>query len=175
MSVTCENLGPRRRPLRTEQAPPRNITLAGYITTFILAALAIQLLMNHTMHWGKIKLDDLRYGRPRTMYLKAFVGHEETNGEPTHLIAMNLQRQVIVLEMPGGDPQKVRSFYGPYLFGNDEALTPVIIDVQDIDGDSQPDLLVNVRNEKIVYLNRNGTFRLPTPAEKTSLSEAQSP
>jgi hypothetical protein len=47
--------------------------------------------------------------------------------------------------------------------------------VHDVDGDSQPDLLLNIRREQIVYLNRDGAFRLPTPEEQAQLTRQPGP
>ncbi|NJN68496.1 MAG: hypothetical protein HC884_18195 [Chloroflexaceae bacterium] len=153
--------------------PPRQLIIAAYVGTAFLAALALYLVMNSVINWGRITLDDLRYGRPRTMHLEGFVGHEAGSGTPTRFLAMNLSRQVVVLEVPGGDPASVRSFAGPYLFGAGEDLTPVVIALRDMDRDNFPDLLINVRNETIVYLNKEGTFRLPTPEEQAGMLREQ--
>jgi len=63
----------------------------------------------------------------------------------------------------------VRSLPGPYLFGADEDLTPVHLALDDVDGDGANDLLINVRNEQLVYLNKDGNFRLPSPEERQQL------
>jgi hypothetical protein len=118
---------------------------------------------------ASVLVDDLRYGRPRTTQLDAFVGHEETNGQPTHLMAINLNRQVMVIELPGGEAAKARTLSGPYLFGANEELTPLQLHLQDLDGDGKPDLLLDIRQEQLVYLNRDGAFRLPTPEEQAAL------
>jgi hypothetical protein len=132
--------------------------------------LAIYVLVSAIVSWGSVRIDDMRYGRPRTTQLSAVVGHEGDTGQATHFIAMNLNRQVVVLELPGGDASQVRSLPGPYLFGAGEDLTPVAMSLQDVDGDGQADLLLDVRSERIVYLNKDGSFRLPTGEEQRKLS-----
>jgi hypothetical protein len=149
---------------------PRGLGPAAYLITFALAALAIYVLVGAAVDWGRVKLDDIRYGRPRTTHLEGYVGHgAEVEGRPTRLIGMNVDRQVVVLELPAGDTSQVRSVPGPYLFGADEDLTPVLLSLRDMDGDGLDDLIVDVRNEQIVYLNRDGTFRLPTVEEQSRL------
>ena len=81
-----------------------------------------------------------------------------------------MNRQVTVIEIPGGDPARTRSITGPYLFGAKEDLTPITLELRDMDGDGQPDLLVDVRREQIVYLNRDGEFRLPNAEEQAGLT-----
>jgi hypothetical protein len=58
---------------------------------------------------------------------------------------------------------------GPYLFGANEELTPLQLQLQDLDGDGKLDLLLDIRQEQLVYLNRDGAFRLPTPEEQAAL------
>ena len=96
------------------------------------------------------KLDDIKYGRPRTSQLSASVGHGETNGALTHFVAMNLNRQVTVIEFPGGDVTKPRVIVGPYLFGRAEDLTVVKLRTEDVNGDDKKDLLVQVKDERLV-------------------------
>jgi hypothetical protein len=126
---------------------------------------------------GKLNvfMDDVRYGRPRVSQVDAFVGHDEAAGQPTHLMAINLNRQVFVIELPGGNPTNTRTLAGPYLVGAEEDLTPVQLFVRDMDGDGQNDLLLDVRREQIVYLNRDGAFRLPTPEEEAQLKQGTHP
>lgn len=149
---------------------PRSVGPVAYLVTFVLAALAVYVLVGAVVNWGQVRLDDLRYGRPRTTHLEGYVGHGgEVEGRPTRFVGLNIDRQVVVLELPGGDTTQVRSLPGPYLFGADENLTPVLLSLRDMDGDGLQDLLVDVRNEQIVYLNRDGGFRLPTPDEQSRL------
>lgn len=136
------------------------------IATLILTMIAAYLLISTSLTWGQRLLDDIRYGMPRTTHISGFVGHEESVGNPTHFIGVNLERQVIVLEMPGGNADQVRTLSGPYLFGANEELTPVDLALNDVDQDGFTDLLVTVRNEQIVYLNKDGEFRLPTGEEQ---------
>lgn len=142
----------------------------------MLAALAIYVLVGAAVDWGQVRLDDIRYGRPRTTHIEGYVGHpNEVIGRPTRFIGLNLDRQVVVLELPGGDPTQTRSLPGPYLFGADEDLTPVLLSLRDMDRDDLPDLIINVRNEQIVYLNRDGSFRLPTGEEQHLLEQEPVP
>jgi hypothetical protein len=163
------------KSLRSAQAPRRmalsqRLYTAIYAITLILAAIAIYVVVSLLVGKGQVLLDDLRYGRPRTTQLDAFVDHEEAAGQPTHLMAINLNRQAMVIELPGGDAAKTRVISGPYLFGAEEDLTPLRLSLRDMDADGKPDLLLDVRNEQIVYLNREGAFRLPTPAEQATLN-----
>ncbi|EFO81341.1 hypothetical protein OSCT_0812 [Oscillochloris trichoides DG-6] len=148
----------------------------AYLVTGLLAILAIYVLVGTVVDWAQVRIDDIRYGRPRTTQIAGLVGHgAEAANQPTRFIGLNLNRQVVVLELPAGDPNQVRSLPGPYLFGANEDLTPVLLSLQDMDRDGRADLIVDVRNEQVVYLNRDGFFRLPTTDEQQQLLEEHGP
>ncbi len=151
----------------------RRLTVLVYAVTLVLAILAAYALLGVVVEQVRTVADDIRYGRPRTTHLSGFVGHGEDRGVETHLMAVNLNRRVVIIELPGGDPSVARVFEGPYLFGADEALTPIDLQLRDIDGDGTPDLLVTIRREQVIYLNKDGVFRLPTAAEQAALSRVK--
>lgn len=159
----------RARPVSI--VPPAiSLHSVAYIVTVILALLAVYAVIGGLAAWGRVKLDDLRYGSPRTFHLDALVGHNDGTGTPTHLVAMNLNRQVIIMELPGGDASKVRTLTGPYLFGANEDKTPVLLRLEDLNRDGAQDLVVSIKNEEIVYVNREGQFQLMTPEERQRLN-----
>jgi hypothetical protein len=115
--------------------------------------------------------DDLRYGWPRTTHLDAFLGHQEARGIPTHLMAMNLHRHVVLIEFPGGDASAPKVQVGPYLFGAQSDGTPVRMELHDMDGDGALDVVLDIENEWLVYLNKDGSLRLPTDDEQRRMSQ----
>ena len=175
MAVTSKNLRSQQQARPQKVESHNRMHILAYAATLLLVVAALYSIVGVIVGKGQIAIDDLRYGRPRTFQIDGFVGHSEVAGIPSHFIAINQNRQIIVLEIPGGDPTKVRAIQGPYLFGANEDLTPVTLDLRDMDGDGQKDLLVNVRREQIVYLNRDGAFRLPTPAEQAILKSRNTP
>lgn len=142
----------------------RLINAAQWATVIILLSLVVGTLNG----WVGTKIDDLRYGRPRVSHLVARVGHGAA-GLPSEFIALNLNRRVVVLEFPGGDAEQVRTIVGPYLFGADEDLTPITLNIHDVNGDQAPDLLVNIKNEQLVYINDTQNFRMITAGEQQQL------
>ncbi|MCX7789667.1 MAG: hypothetical protein N2378_03425 [Chloroflexaceae bacterium] len=170
MGVTSRELGGNMPTV------PRILGPVAYVLTFLLAALAIHVLVGAVVERAQVALDDMRYGRPRTAHVTGYVGHgAEGAGRPTHIVAMNLERQIVVLELPGSDPQQARSLPGPYLFGSRQELAPVVLSLLDMDGDGLDDLVLTVSSERIVYLNREGAFRLPTAEEQALLAQEQLP
>lgn len=142
-------------------------------TALLIGALAIVLYFGITslLAWTQIKLDDLHYGRPRTSQLDAFVGHGEANGTPTHFMALNLNRRVTIMEFPGGDVTKPQAIVGPTLYGRDEDLTVIKLRVEDINGDDKPDLTVQVKDERLAYINDGTAFRPITTEELARLKQ----
>jgi hypothetical protein len=136
-----------------------------------LTLLALYVLGSMAVQWVQVKLDDLQYGRPRTVQIDAYVGHSEADGVPSHFIAMNLNRRVTILELPGGDSTKATTIVGPYLFGQGEDLTPVQLNALDVNSDGSADLVVSVKNEQLIYLNDGSSFRLITPEERATLQK----
>jgi hypothetical protein len=175
MAVTSKNLRPVDRAGTVGAAVSRHLRTITYGATLLLAVLAVYAVVGAVQSKVNVLIDDVRYGRPRTHHVAAFVGHGEQGGQPTHLTAINLNRQVVILELPGGDSSAVRTLVGPYLFGAEEHLTPATLSVRDMDGDGQPDLLLNIRREQIVYLNRDGAFRPPTAEEQAALTQQVAP
>lgn len=172
MAVQSRNLGPERRaPL---SLPIGNVGNIAYLITGVLALLAAYVLLSSVIGFGRTQIDTLRYGYPRTYHLSATVGRPEEASGPTHLIAMNLERQVVILELPGGDATKVRTLPGPYLFGDGEHLTPVTMRLADMNGDGAADLVVRVKNEEMVYINRDNSFNLITAEERQQLVQGAS-
>lgn len=150
------------------------IRLLAYGATALLALTALYMVFSLMVGQGRVMLDNVRYGTPRTFHLSADVGHGEAPGMMSHFIAMNLDRQVVVIDIPGGDPDRARTIVGPYLFGADEHLTPVTLDLEDMNGDGHVDLIVNAKDEHIVYLNRNKSFELVSAQERQDLVMQQS-
>ncbi len=149
-------------------APPqqRDTARVAARITGLLALAALILVLPRLLLWAQTTRDDLQYGRPRTTTLRAFVGHHEATGAPTQIVALNLNRQVVVLEFPGGAPDQARILRGPYLFGIHEDLTPIHLRLVQVNPDGAPDLVVSIKQEEIVYMNEHGAFRLITPEER---------
>lgn len=167
---------PLKQPRRIALPSGVRSALSSWGSTVLLYVLLLvlgYLLLTPVFAWGQRRIDDLRYGVPRTTQIDGYVGHHETSGEPTHFVALNLRRQISVLEFPGGDPAQVRVFSGPYLVGADgEDVVPHLA-LQDVNGDGRADITLQVRDEIVLYINDQDTFRLITPAERAQLAQSQ--
>jgi hypothetical protein len=148
------------------------LRMALYGAGAAAAAVVLYLVVSTLITWTQIKLDDMQYGNPRTTHLDAVVGNGDSLDQPSHFIALNLNRQVSIIELPGGDISKAVAISGPYLFGDGQDLTPVKMRMEDINADGHADLLVTVKSEELAYINDNGTFRPITADEKATIEQA---
>jgi hypothetical protein len=120
-------------------------------------------------NWWQVTQDDWHYGRPRTFQIDAVVGHDDSAANPSHFIALNLNRHVEIIEFPGGDPTKARIFIGPTLIGDGQDLAPVTLTFKDVNGDGKLDMIVNIQDNHFVFINENGTFRPARPNDNMHL------
>jgi hypothetical protein len=127
------------------------------------------ILLSNAVQWWQTWQDDLAYGRPRIFQVDAWVGHNEQSGQETHLVAQNVDRQVSIIEYPGGDPSKARVLVGPHLFGKNDDLTPVKLKLSDVNGDGHVDMIATIGNQQIIYINEDGQFRLLKPEERSQV------
>jgi hypothetical protein len=160
--------GPERLTL-AERLPQNKLKLllmgVGAVVVCAVLYLGISAGVKAWQTWQ----DDLTYGRPRTMQVDQFVGHNEQDGTPSHFIAQNNNRQITVIEYPGGDVTKTRVIPGPRLFGKDSELLPVKLRFEDVNGDNHVDMLLEVDNQMMIYINQDGNFRPITGEERAKI------
>jgi hypothetical protein len=89
------------------------------------------------------KQDDLTYGQTRTYQTDAVVGHGDSSTSPSHFIALNLKGQIIIIELPGGNAAKARSYTVTTVQGN-EGNPPVKLSFQDINADGKLDMIISI-------------------------------
>ncbi len=118
---------------------------------------------------GQTTLNDWHYSRPRTYQTDAVVGHGDSASNPSHFIAVNLNRHVLVIEVPGGDPSKAKIYPITTLFGDGQDLTPVTLTFKDVNGDGKLDMEIHIQDQTLVMINENGSFRPLKPGEKVHL------
>jgi hypothetical protein len=124
---------------------------------------------NAVSTWWTIHQDDSTYGRPRTFQIDQVVGHNDSAENPSHFEAINLNRHIIVIELPGGDSSKARIYNITTLFGNGQELTPVTISFKDVNNDGLLDMEIHIQKQTIVFINENGQFRPLKPTEHVHL------
>ena len=120
-------------------------------------------------NWWHVTQDDWHYGRPRTYQTDAVVGHNDSPANPSHFIALNLNRHIQVIEFPGGDASKAKIYIGPTLIGPGQDLAVVMLSFKDVNGDGKPDMIINIEDSHFVFINDNGQYRPARPGENIQL------
>jgi hypothetical protein len=152
----------------TSKLPQRRWHTASRLPRFLLPVgvgmtlmLFIVIAGSVVLGWVQTASDDLHYGRPRTFQMDAFVGHE-TGSTPSHFIAVNLQGQIEIIELPGGDATHARMYVGPHIYGPGADLVPVTLRFVASAQPHHPDMLILFQNTQVVFHNTGGTFA-PAP------------
>lgn len=131
----------------------RNIHWLLYVGLGMIAAIGLAILSINVLNWGTNVYNNIIYGYPRTYQTNAIVGHNDSAANPSHFIAVNLRGQIIIFELPGGDPSKSIDYIGPDLVGASEDLLPVTLTFQDINHDGAVDMLVHVADKDFPFCN----------------------
>ena len=142
-----------------------------YLGVGMIAMLLLWTIVSSVFGWFATAIDDMRYGRPRTYQTDAFVGHNEQSGTPSHFLALNLNRRIEIIELPGGDATHAKIYLGPQLYGANDDLTPVTLTFIDVNGDHKPDMIVNFQASRLVFINDQGSYRPLQPAERHSVEQ----
>lgn len=135
------------------------LLVAGIV---LLVMMVGWMAMSALTTWWQVHQDDVTYGRPRTYQVDAVVGHNaDSKDHPSHFVAMNLDRKVIVIELPAGDPSRAIIYTAGTLLGNGQDLTPVTLSFEDRNGDGKPDLNIHIGDQVMVWLNNGQKFVSP--------------
>jgi len=164
-------------PQRTQTQRAKTVSLsqwhpAVYIILTIVVGLLVFGGVAFGLNWWQRFQDDLHYGRPRTFQCDARVGHHDAR-TPSHFIVVNLDKQIKIIEFPGGDATHALVYQGPTLVGDGQDLTPVTLEFRDVNGDGKPDMIVHIQDSRTVFVNTtlNGVpqFRLATASDSIVL------
>jgi hypothetical protein len=166
---------PKKLP-RTSQPKARTFTLTQahpllYLGLGMIAMLLLWTILSAVFAWVTITLDDLHYGRPRTFQMDAVVGHGDSPSNPSHFIALNLNRHIEIIEISGGDPSHTHLYSGPQLYGANDDLVPVTVKFVDVNGDHKPDMIITFAESRLVYINDGTSFRPLLPSERSSVEQ----
>ena len=141
--------------------------IAVIVGMLLMAALFV--MLNTFGSWWQVHQDDVTYGRPRTYQVDAVVGHNDGVTNPSHFIFLNLNRHVVIIELPGGDTTHSRIYNGPTLFGNGQDLTPVTAVFKDVNGDSKIDMVVQIQDQRLVFINDGTQFVPQQPGQQVHI------
>ena len=112
--------------------------------------------------WTNHQLD-ATYGMPRTWQTDQVVGHSDSTDHPTHFIFLNLDGQVKIIELPGGDSAHARIYGAGQIYADNAASVPVTGEFKDVNGDGKVDMIVHIGEQRIVFLNDGTQFKPQQP------------
>jgi len=141
----------------------------------MIAMLAVWVLGSSLLAWVSYEHDNIVYGNPRTYQTDAVVGHGgDSTLHPSHFIAVNLNRQVIIVEFMAGNPAKSIDYVVPYyILGQGGNLTPVTLHFCDATGDGKLDMIVDIhlspQDQTFVFVNDGTKFRAPNASDNIHL------
>ena len=128
-----------------------------YVGVGMIAALALWVTASTLLAWGTEKYNDLIYGNPRIFQTDYAVGHNHDSlAHPSHFIALNLHGQVIIVELPAGDPTKSIDYIGPALIAVGDEKIPITLTFSDVNNDHKVDMIVHIQDKEVHFCN-NGT------------------
>jgi hypothetical protein len=151
---------PVGKSAKAQSSPWQRLLLVGIGMGMIVAVLLVvvgQLLVG----WIGTGLDGLHYGYPRTFQMDAVVGQGDSVLHPSHFLALNLEGQIEVIELPGGDAAHAKIYLGPHLYGTNASLMPVTLRFVDTQHDGHPEMIVAFQGEQLIFSNAQGSFHAP--------------
>ena len=146
--------------VRSCRLPPANRSMHWllYVGVGMIAALALWLILSSVLAWGVGKYNDVIYGYPRYFQTDAVVGHNDSAAHPSHFIALNLHGQVIVIELPGGNPTKSFDYVGPTMIANGDDLIPITLTFSDVHHNGKPDMFIHIQDREFYFCNDGTKF-----------------
>src|SRR5258708_32526577 len=133
---------PEYQPILREK-PRRRVHWLFFVGVVLFVMLIGWVGLNAFGAWWQIHQNDSTYGRPRTYQTDAVVGHSDSAEHPTHFMVVNLNRHIIIIELPGGDLSKSLIYSGPELMGDGQEVTPATLTFQDMNNDGKLDILLH--------------------------------
>jgi hypothetical protein len=145
-------------PLPDKKHQARNMHWLLYVGVGMIAALALWVTFSSLLAWGTAKYNDIVYGYPRFYQTDAIVGHNDSQAHPSHFIALNLHGQVIVIELPGGNPAKSLDYIGPDLIANGDDLIPLTLSFSDVNHNGKPHMYIHIQDREVEFCNDGTKF-----------------
>jgi len=165
----------------TKPQPPEKNVFSGKVHWLLplgigmIAMLVLWVAGSLFLAWSLARYDDFRYGNPRTYQTDAVVGHGgDSPAHPSHFIAVNLNRQAIVVEFPAGSQANAESYVVPYyILGPGGDKTPITLEFRDVTGDGKPDMIIHIhlqsQDQTFVFVNDGTKFRPPNAKDNIHL------
>jgi hypothetical protein len=144
-------------PLPARNEEQKKLHWLLYVGVGMIAALALWVAASTFLAWGTEKYNDIIYGNPRIYQTDFVVGHNhDSQAHPSHFIALNLHGQVIIVELPAGDPTKSIDYIGPALIAVGDEKIPITLSFGEVNNDNKVDMIVHIQ-DKVIHFCNNGT------------------
>jgi hypothetical protein len=143
----------------TTGTPQRRIHPLLWLGVFGIFLVLGWLGLSAITSWYQGVQNDWTYGKQRHFEIDAVVGHSDSPTNPSHFTAENINGQIVVIELPGGNASKAKIYQIETVPGN-TGNPPVRLSFQDMNGDGKPDMLVQIGDGAAmlyVTLFNNGT------------------
>ncbi len=166
---------PRRPPLNESQDHKRRVHWLLFVGVGMIAMLGVWVIGSSLLAWGSYEYNNIVYGTPRTYQTDAVVGHGgDSPQHPSHFIAINLNRQAIIIELMAGNPAKSIDYVVPYyILGPGGDLTPITVSFRDVTGNGKLDMIVDIhlspQDQTFVFVNDGTKFRAPNANDKINM------
>jgi hypothetical protein len=147
------------RPLPAQNVEQKRVHWLLYVGVGMIAALALWVTAATLLGWGTEKYNDIIYGNPR-IYQTDYVVHHNSDSpaHPSHFIALNLHGQVIIVELPAGDPRKSIDYIGPALIAAGDEKIPITLSFSNVNKDGKPDMIVHIQDKEVHFCNNGSKF-----------------
>lgn len=172
---------PYRNTRRSQLSPEeghnanRRVHWLLFVGIGMIVMLVVWVLGSSLLAWASYEHDNIVYGMPRTYQTDAVVGQGgDSLQHPSHFIAINLNRQVIIVEFMAGNPAKSIDYVVPYyILGQGGNLTPVTLSFRDVTGNGKLDMIVDIhlspQDQTFVFVNDGTKFRAPNASDNIHL------
>ncbi len=146
-------------PLPAQKEEQKKVHWLLYVGVGMIAALALWVTASTLLAWGTEKYNDIIYGNPRIYQTDYVVGHNHDSlAHPSHFIALNLHGQVIIVELPAGDPTKSIDYIGPALIAVGDEKIPITLSFSDVNNDNKVDMIVHIQDKEVHFCNNGSKF-----------------
>jgi hypothetical protein len=151
--------GNKRLVIHNDPPPKSRIHWSVIYGVGMLSMLGLFVGISTVIAWWNMHQADALYGNPRTYQTDMVIGHGDSAAHKTHFIAVNLNRQIIIIEIQGGDPAHIVSYQGPQVASGDGSQLAVTLSFSDKNGDGKPDMIVHIDTAQVIYYNTGKGFK----------------
>jgi len=116
-----------------------------FIVAGMVLFLALFILLQSVVFpWWQGVTDQWQYGNSKISTIEVVVGHQDSPTHPTAILSFDLHGRIDVIEFPGGDSAKARSYPGADIYGENRDHRVITVEPVDVNHDRRLDLLIHI-------------------------------